>query len=1047
MGNEGRRAILLVEDNAILGLSEKRSLEQYGYAVLVASSGERAIELFSGEASIELVLMDLDLGRGMDGSATARALLALRPVPIVFLSSHTEPEIVRRTEEITTYGYVVKNSGITVLDASIKMAFRLFEANEKLNRELAERRLAEAKRDQQYRYARALNEVAELIIAGEERAAILEGANRVIGRTLGMNRALIHRVSFAEDRIEALCQWVSPDYAGPRPEGMGPGNFESLRPALEEMRRTRRHLESRPGERDPLSPATESLNLLGGGAPGGGAVFFPFAFEACGYHLMALDSLGGRRTWLEEEFDFLASVAKQLSLALIKIRLLEERKETESRLKSFATHMVLAQRLSKTGSFDYNLSGDAIVFSEEMFRIFGLAPRETPLCCAEMLSRVHPEDREAFRTRLEGIRLEGGGTFTHRVLWSDGSVHEILGNAETQYDAAGLPTRMLGTSHELTYVRKVERELSEKHNLLENIINSSADFIFVKDRQLRTILCNRSFAGALGRRPEDLVGKTDIENGWSLESVRGDPVKGRMGQELGDLEALAGLTVHAESEESLGSGGTRVLDTIKLPLRDGQGEIIGMMGISRDITEHRRAETALRVSEARYRSLFNCMTEGFALHELLIDGDGQPLDYRFLDVNPAFEQLTGLRRGDLVGRTQKEVLPGEDAYWLETYARVALGGESLQLEHFSPILKRHFGVFAWRPAPMQFAVIFSDISGRKEIETSLIESEAKLHRIVSKSSELICELDDEGRFTFLSSSYGTVLGHEPERLAGSSMFDLMHPDDRGPAMERYRGMAGRAENAVCEWRLRDGEGGYRSFECRGSSYLAADGSTRSVIVSHDNSERRRDEEAIRRLLAEKEMILKEVHHRIKNFMGAILGIIRLQGASLAEPSAVAALADAGQRVQGMMLLYGKLYESATLTEMSLRDYLSDLVDEVLRNFPASASVTVEKDIDDIVLDPARLQSIGIIVNELLTNVMKHAFVGKARGRIGVSAKLEGRRVSLTVRDDGCGLSEAARTGDSAGFGLTLVRELVEQMEGRLLIDGGEGTRFALDFER
>jgi CheY-like chemotaxis protein len=125
---ENRKIILLVEDEVIIALSEKITLEKYGYEVITANSGERAIEIFKKNKSIDLILMDIDLGKGLNGQDAALVILNEREVPVVFLSSHTEPEVVKKTENIKFYGYVVKNSGITVLDASIKMAFKLFKS-------------------------------------------------------------------------------------------------------------------------------------------------------------------------------------------------------------------------------------------------------------------------------------------------------------------------------------------------------------------------------------------------------------------------------------------------------------------------------------------------------------------------------------------------------------------------------------------------------------------------------------------------------------------------------------------------------------------------------------------------------------------------------------------------------------------------------------------------------------------------------------------------------------------------------------------------------
>ena len=126
---EKQKMILLVEDEVFIALAEAQLLEDRGYAVITVNSGEEALKVVHTGPGIDLVLMDIDLGNGMDGTEAAERILEERDVPIVFLSSHTEPEIVEKTEKITSYGYVVKNSGDTVLLASIRMAFKLHRAH------------------------------------------------------------------------------------------------------------------------------------------------------------------------------------------------------------------------------------------------------------------------------------------------------------------------------------------------------------------------------------------------------------------------------------------------------------------------------------------------------------------------------------------------------------------------------------------------------------------------------------------------------------------------------------------------------------------------------------------------------------------------------------------------------------------------------------------------------------------------------------------------------------------------------------------------------
>lgn len=129
-----KKTILLVEDEIIIAMSEKMELEKYGYVVKMVNNGQKAIEAVNTSSEIDLILMDINLGNGIDGTEAAEIILRDHDIPIVFVSSHREREIVEKTEKITSYGYVVKNSSITVLDASIKMAFKLFDANRNIKK-------------------------------------------------------------------------------------------------------------------------------------------------------------------------------------------------------------------------------------------------------------------------------------------------------------------------------------------------------------------------------------------------------------------------------------------------------------------------------------------------------------------------------------------------------------------------------------------------------------------------------------------------------------------------------------------------------------------------------------------------------------------------------------------------------------------------------------------------------------------------------------------------------------------------------------------------
>ncbi len=165
-----------------------------------------------------------------------------------------------------------------------------------------------------------------------------------------------------------------------------------------------------------------------------------------------------------------------------------------------------------------------------------------------------------------------------------------------------------------------------------------------------------------------------------------------------------------------------------------------VLGIARDITERLKSEKALRTSEAKFRSLFENMQSGFAIHEIVLDESGIPIDYIFLDINEAFEKSTELKREQIIGKKVTEVLPGienDPADWIGTYGKVALTGESVAFDNYSENLERMYSVVAYRTNENEFAVLFLDITDRMKAEQAIIEAHNTLEmRVKERTAEL-----------------------------------------------------------------------------------------------------------------------------------------------------------------------------------------------------------------------------------------------------------------------------------------------------------------------
>lgn len=294
--------------------------------------------------------------------------------------------------------------------------------------------------------------------------------------------------------------------------------------------------------------------------------------------------------------------------------------------------------------------------------------------------------------------------------------------------------------------RKKAESVLERYQLISKY---ARDIILLMGRDGQIIEANEAAINAYGYTRDELLSKniSDLRDPETLDTMSNQ-------MQLADSEGLLFETKHKRKDGStfpveVSSRGTVI-----------EGRRV-LLSIIRDITERNKAENALRQSEQRYRNLFESMDEGFAICEMIYDETGNPVDFRYLNVNPAFARQTGLPVERVAGRTVQELIPGIEPFWIETYDRVVQSGISERIASPVANLGRHYEVYVWRSGTGRFAVVFSDITERKRMEKELHSAHDYLElKVQERTAELQYALEAAKESVKAKAAFLANMSHE-----------------------------------------------------------------------------------------------------------------------------------------------------------------------------------------------------------------------------------------------------------------------------------------------
>ncbi len=447
------------------------------------------------------------------------------------------------------------------------------------------------------------------------------------------------------------------------------------------------------------------------------------------------------------------------------IRDISERKEYERQLILSEERLRLATEFANVAVWEYDFNSNSMSRSKNHDGLYGLEWQEH-WDINTFLNATHPDDRELSNNTIQGSAVPGGPDsygFDFRVAYPDKSIHwlAVIGNVvERSKEGHALTVR--GTLTDITERKHAEEALKESEERYLKLINTipsgvavyqDGEFVFVNHASLEIM---------------NITNK-DVLLGKSVLSIVHPDSKNEVMKRM--LLVAKGNYVPPFEEKLIRPDGSVFFAEVSAIGTTYKDKPAGLV-VVQDITERKKSEEHIKENENKYRLLFENMNEGVAINEIITDSSGKVIDFRFIDANSAYEEHTGHKPKDIIGRTILEVIPNADKHQIETYGKVVQTGEPLKYEYFSESFKKYFRVRALKHSPKRFATIFEDVSEIKEAEELLQLNAKKFNLLTSTTNDGFWIADIEGKIVDVNDVYCEMTGYTRNEILTKYIFDL-----------------------------------------------------------------------------------------------------------------------------------------------------------------------------------------------------------------------------------------------------------------------------------
>ncbi|MCC5915270.1 MAG: PAS domain S-box protein [Balneolaceae bacterium] len=609
----------------------------------------------------------------------------------------------------------------------------------------------------------------------------------------------------------------------------------------------------------------------------------------------------------------------------------------------------------------------------------------------------------------------------------------------------GKPEKIVGVFHDITEAENVKSELKRSKSFYETLVSSVDGIVWEADADTFEFkYISPQVERILGYSADEWCSVPDF---WESKIIKEDR---KEAIEFCQKETQAGKD-HVFEYRMFNADGEIVWVRDKVTVLDLEDGTRLLRGLILDITDQKNQEEKLQKSEARLKGIVESPTN----YLIRIDID---CHYTFYNQNYfrefgwtyGVDDLTGIHYGESVMPYHRELIEsvGRNAvnspnkvFQVELDKRGRSGAIKTTLWSMHCIADSDNN-------PSEIQCVGIDITDRQRAMELLELNERKYKSMVQDGSDIIGILDDLGNYNYVCPSVERVLGYKPSDLVGENCMQYIHPDDQDRFIEILKDLPEKKRFTIDPYRFKAADGSWFWLETSVTN-LMDDPAFRGVIAnSRDITQQVEREEQIRSSLDEKKELLAEKHHRVKNNLAVVSSMMQLQAYEETDFEMERKLYDSMSRIKTMATIHELLYKSQSFSKLNFPEMVEQLIHSIDETFSRDTEVDIQIDTPSVELNINQAIPCSLIINEIVTNIYKHAFEGREKGRIQTCITIDGDFLTLLIEDDGVGFKPKVEPEKGSSLGMQLIRVLSQQLGGTFSFDStASGVTFKLIFER